>query len=73
MAQFERKKNIVESHEKQIEQSTSQPEHQHIEAHITFHRASRTHQTASSTPKLPPEEAARFLVDDLRDCPQQTG
>ena len=48
-----------------------QPGHQHIEAHIIFHRASRTRQTASTTLKHSTEEAARFMVDGLWDCPKR--
>ena len=56
-----------------IEPTTKQPGHQHIEAHIIYHMASPIHQTASTTLKHSPEEAARFLEDDLRDCPRQIG
>ena len=58
---------------KRNEQTTKQPRHQHIEAHSNYHRASRTHQTASTSFKRSLEEAARFLEDALRDCPRQTG
>ena len=66
------KKNMSRIPHKKNERTTRQPGHQHIEAHIVFHRASRTHQTASTALKHSPEEAARFVEDALRDFPRQT-
>ena len=69
MAQFAREKKRSRTQHKKVERTTRQPGHQHIEAHIILHRASQTHQTASTTLKYSPKEAARFLEDALRDCP----
>ena len=73
MAQFARENKHSRIPYISNEQLTRQPGHQLIEAHTISHRASRTHQMASSTLNHSPEEAARFLVDALRDCPRQTG
>ena len=72
MAQFAREKIHSRIPQKKNEQSTSQPGHQHIEAHIILLKASRTHHAASTTPKHSLKEAPRFLEDALRGCPRQT-
>ena len=74
MAQIAMEKKHINSRiqHKKIEQST-QAAKKLTQAYIIFHRASRTHQKASTAIHHSPEKAARFLVDALREWPRQTG